>query len=167
MPDFKRTEHHSGRTLRNDFTLVNMADVLFWLPVLTIDAGADDSDKLIAVPAAKQWIVQSIAVNLISTASVGNRQMRVDIRDGSANLLASVAAGAVQAASLTRDFTFAPGLVNQTAFVDNILITSFPEGIILLPTYDVRVYDSAAIDAAADDMIVRLLVRERNDPVTT
>lgn len=167
MADPKRTEHLAGRTLRNDFTLVNMADVLFWLPVLTIDAALNDSDKLIVVPAAKQWIIQSIAVNLISTAIVGNRQMRVDIRDGSANLLASVAAGAIQTASLTRDFTFAPGLVNQTAFVDDILITSFPEGIILLPAYDVRIYDSAAVDAAADDMIVRLLVRERDDPVTT
>ena len=167
MPDPKRIEHLAGRTLRNDFSLVNIADVLFWLSVLTIDAAINDSDKLIVVPAAKQWIIQSVAVNLISTASVGNRQIRVDIRDGSANLLASVAAGAVQAASLTRDYTFAPGLVNQTVFVDDILITSFPEGIILLPTYDVRVYDSAAIDAAADDMIVRLLVRERDDPVPT
>ncbi len=167
MADPKRTEHLAGRTLRNDFTVVNLADILFWLPVLTLDIATDDSDKLIVVPAAKQWIIQSVAVNLISTATVGNRQMRVDIRDGSANLLASVAAGAVQAASLTRDFTFAPGLVNQTAFVDDTLITSFPEGIILLPTYDVRVYDSAVIDVAADDMIVRLLVRERDDPVTT
>lgn len=124
------------------------------------DAVLNDSDKTFVVPAAKQWHVRSIGVRLVTTAAVGNRQLDVLITDDADNLLAKYVAGAVQAASLTRDYVFAPGQPNDTAFVNAAMVRAFAAGLILPAGYKVRVFDSAAIDAAADDMTVRMLVEE-------
>jgi hypothetical protein len=124
------------------------------------DATADDSDKTFAVPSGKQWHVRSIGVRLVTTATVGNRQLDILITDGSDNLLIKLAAGAVQAASLTRDYTFAPGLPNDTSFANGAMTRALPENLVLPAGYKIRVYDSAAIDAAADDLTVRILVEE-------
>lgn len=126
----------------------------------TADATADDSDKTFTAPASRQWRVRSIGVRLVTTATVGNRQLDILITDGSDNLLIKLAAGAVQAASLTRDYTFAPALPNDTAFANGAMARALPEGLVLPAGYKVRVYDSAAIDAAADDLTVRILLEE-------
>jgi hypothetical protein len=128
--------------------------------VLQADVAADDSDKTLTVPAGKQWHVRSIGARLVSTGTVGNRQLDVLITDGSDNLLIKLAAGAVQAASLTRDYTFAPGLPNDTAFANGAMARALPLNLVLPAGYKVRVYDSAAVDAAADDLTVRALVEE-------
>jgi len=55
---------------------------------------------------------------------------------------------------------FAPNLALMTSFVGIYL--SFPLPPMVLPAgFKVRVYDSAAIDAAADDMVVQMVVKSR------
>ena len=133
-----------------------------WQPSLQSDVSADDSDKTFTVPASTLWEIQSIAVNLVTTVVAGARQMTIEVQDGSANVLLTVKAGATQIASLTYDYSFASGLNDLTAVRDtSFLHTPFAQGLILLPSYVVRVYDSAAIDAAADDMEVFMMVKER------
>lgn len=127
------------------------------------DATADDSDKTYTVPAGKQWSVRSIAVTLVTTATVGNRQLDVLITDASDNLYAKFVAGAVQAASLTRIYVFAPGQPNETGFTGTLMLRTLAEGLVLPAGWKIRVYDSAAIAAAADDMTVRILVEESTD----
>jgi len=126
------------------------------------DALLNDSDKTFTVPASKEWRLQMLAVKLITTATVGNRQLKVEIGDGT-NLLWSKNFGAVQAASLTRNYFGAADLPNDAAFDadGNIRLQLYQW--VLPAGYTVRVYDSAAIDAAADDMTFRLLVEEMTE----
>lgn len=124
------------------------------------DATDNDSDKTFTVPADKSWRVLSCHVRLVSTATVGNRQIEVRYMDGSNNNVAHNVAGAVQAASLTRHYTFGLGAADLTGFRDTDKLST-PLVDTVLPTgYKVRVFDSAAVDATADDMHVRMLVEE-------
>ena len=127
------------------------------------DAALNDSDKTLTVPAGKQWGLRSVYAKLISTATVGNRQMDVLVTDGSDNIVAKFVAGAVQAASLTREYVFAPAQPQETGFTTGVMLRALAGDLVLPAGYKVRVYDSAAIDAAADDLTVRLLVEEMTD----
>lgn len=133
-----------------------------WLQAsLQADVTANDSDKTLTVPAGKSWRVMSVYVRLVTTATVGNRQIEVKATDGSDAELLTVRAGAVQAASATRFYNFATGVPDLTAFRDtDALSNPLPRDLILPAGFKLRVRDKAGIDAAADDMDVRVLVEE-------
>jgi hypothetical protein len=131
-----------------------------WRVALQADETANDSDKTFTVPASTEWEILSIWIELSTTATVGNRQIVVEMQDSTGDVIGKFLAGAVQLASLAREYEFAPMVQLMTAFVGTYL--SFP-----LPPYflsageKVRVYDSAAVDAAADDMIVQMKIATR------
>jgi len=102
------------------------------------DVAADDSDKTFTVTALRQWWIRSIYVKQVST--------------GTDAIVAKYVAGAVQAATLTREYVFAPGHPQETAFTKGVMLRALSYGLILPAGYKIRVYDSAAIAAAADDM---------------
>lgn len=132
------------------------------VPVVTEDAALNDSDKDIAVPASKVWRLSAVFVSLTSTATVGNRHVVVEIRDASNNIVSEISAGANQAASLTRRYSFGVGLPADTSFggpSTDAIRAPLPE-MWLEAGWDVRVYDKAAVDAAADDMTVRVVAEE-------
>lgn len=136
------------------------------------DTTADDSDKTFTVPTEERWHVFAIYVELTTTATVGNRQLLVDFRDDSNNVLARVVPGITQAASLTYNYSIAPGFAQQTSITgltneDNTLMTPMPPTMLLLPGYDIRIYDEATVDAAADDMTVRILIDRVRQVMTT
>ena len=132
-----------------------------WQINLESDEAVDDSDKEISVPADYEWILQSIWVEFTSSADAGNRQLTIEIQDEADDVIMDIKAGVVQAASLTRYYAFYNGAENMAAFVDtDHLSINLPE-IILDEGYDVRIWDSAAIAAAADDMIVQMIVKKR------
>lgn len=133
-----------------------------WVPTLIADETVDDSDKSFAVPASTYEQVLWVWVELTSSAAAGNRQMTLEIQDDAADVIGRWKAGAVQAASLTRNYCFAPANADLTAFRDTTyLSTPIPPTLILPPAYIVRVYDSAAIAAAADDMVVQFMTARR------
>lgn len=129
--------------------------------VQSVDTALNDSDKTITVPAGKQWVLKSLYAKLISTATVGNRQLDVLITDDGDNIFAKFVAGAVQAASLTREYVFAPEHPQETGFTNGGMLRALAGELALPAGYKIRIYDSAAIDAAADDLTVRLLVEEQ------
>jgi hypothetical protein len=131
--------------------------------VATVDVAADDSDKTFTVTTLKQWWVRSIYVKLVTTATGGNRQVDVLFTDASNNIFAKYVAGAVQTASLTREYIFSPGHPQETGFTSGVMLRALSDHFILPEGYKIRVYDSAAIAAAADDMDVRILLEERMD----
>ena len=118
------------------------------------DATANDSSK--DFTPTKRMRIQSVLVVLVATSTVGNRQMTLEILDGS-DLVYSAKAGAVQAASATVTYNFAEGNSRETTAVDGVLDVPLPTNLNVSPDYIVRVRDSAAIDAAADDMTVRIV----------
>ncbi len=124
------------------------------------DDAANDSDKILTVPVGKTWILQFGSVNFISTGTPGNRQLRVEIGDGT-NLLWFKDFGAVQASGLTRDYYMASDLPDDTAFDSDGRIRMQLEAHVLPTGYTIRIYDTAAVAAAADDMVIRLILDER------
>jgi len=127
------------------------------------DAALNDSDKTLTVPAGKAWGLRSVYAKLISTATVGNRQLDVLVTDGSDNIIAKFVAGAVQAAGLTREYIFAPQHPQEAAFTGGLMLRALAGELVLPAGYKIRVYDSAVIDAAADDLTLRLLVEELSE----
>jgi hypothetical protein len=133
-----------------------------WDIDLLSDVALNDSDKSITVPSGYFYHVLWVYVKLVSSAIAGNRQMAVGIYNALGNLAFSVRAGTTQAASLTRYYAFAPALADLTAFRDTTyLMTPLPPTLILKAGQQVRIWDSAAIDAAADDMDVWVQIARR------
>jgi len=113
------------------------------------------------VTAAKQWAIQSIRAELTTTGTGGDRQIVVEIQDDSGDVVSQYIAGAVQAASITRIYHFSSSAADLESFRDpNWLSTPLPL-LLLPPAYVIRVYDNNAVDAAADDLVVQLLLIER------
>lgn len=133
-----------------------------WLVSTLSFTTADDSDNTFTVPADTEYQILSVYVSLVTTATVGNRQMAVQALDSSNNILIGVRAGATQAASLTRVYNFAPGMPQDTLFRDtDYLAVSMPP-IFLAAGQKLRVWDKAAVAAAADDMTVRVQIASRS-----
>lgn len=122
----------------------------------------NDSDVTFTVGAGLEWHVLSIYVALVTTATVGNRQLEIRYLDSSDNIIHVVSAGATQAASLTRQYSAGQGMPAGTTFVNGNISLPLPANLVLPPGYKVRVFDAAAIDPAADDMVVRMIVDERS-----
>jgi len=138
-------------------------------PTWTRDVAMNDSDKTFTVPTGKIWHILGIRVEYTATATVGNRNIRIVIRNTNNDVLEVfgkiTGLAASQLAMLS--FKFEGGYQNSG---DNILhlmdLTSFASWnvsafgdlpyLILPAAYNIRIYDVAAIDAAADDMWVVL-----------
>jgi hypothetical protein len=124
---------------------------------ILLDTIANSSDKVITIPAGYTWIILGIRVTFVSSASTGNRQLVIQFRDESNNVLFDVRAGAVQAAGVTRYYNFGSGMPDMTSFRDtDYLSTPLPSGFRLDEGFDIRVYDKSAIDASADDMTIAI-----------
>jgi len=125
-------------------------------PKWTLDATANDSDKTVyTVPAGKVAYLNSCWVLFVTSATVGNRKLYFEISDG-----ASVVFVATHYISLTAGLTtrhvFTPYAVNSTSVGANATAYCGTGELILPAGYTVRLYDAAAVDAAADDMTVAL-----------
>ena len=120
----------------------------------TYDATLDSSNKSFVVPNNEIWKLNFAHVILVTTATVGNRQVTLYIKDASGNILIDTTAGTVQAASLTRHYVFLQGIYRETAFVNSELQVPLPMDAYLGPGYTLQIKDEAAIAAAADDMTV-------------
>ena len=126
------------------------------------DATANDSDKIVlTVPTGKLVRLIDVAGTIVNTATVGNRTLRVDIGNGtnviwysqiSANITAS------QRGSIRIRFSGAAMTVYTSAQYgldgnyENINISQTGPEMWLPAGYTVRIWDTAAIDAAADDL---------------
>jgi hypothetical protein len=134
-----------------------------WSPLLQAYEGLNDSDKSIIVTSGYEWKIQWIWIELTTTASAGDRQMVLEIQDAATDVVFQMRAGAVQAASLTRYYLFAPMGAEITSFRDtDFLYVPLPPVIHLPASYVIRIYDNNAVDAAADDMVVQMLVQQRS-----
>lgn len=131
-------------------------------PALKADEALNDSDKTFTVVAGTFWDVEWIWVELVTTSTAGNRQLAIEVQDDAGDVIMRLPAGATQAASKTENYLFGKGVEAQTSPADNVLQIPLP--VIVLPgNYVIRVYDTAAIAAAADDMVVQMLVRQWGD----
>lgn len=129
--------------------------------VLASDTAANDSDKTITVPAGESWEILSIRVEYTASADVGNRALTLLFRDSAADSIwGFTVSNATVAASEAMIFNFYPD-APTVAPVDGGTEGSqaLPHGLILPAGWDVRIYDSAAVAAAADDMVVHVTAK--------
>ena len=120
-------------------------------PQLQSNVVVDDSDKSFTVALQKVWEIQNIRVEFTATATVGTRQLTIEVQDASSDIVYSKDGGTVVAsASLTQHYAHEGAEVTMPKL-------TLPPGFIL------HVFDSAVIDPAADDMIVHILVFERDN----
>jgi hypothetical protein len=133
------------------------------------DATLNDSDKSFTVPANKRWNVRYIHGEITCTATVGNRSLAIIINDGTNNVLAAPKTanitasqtGVINAYSDGGIFATTAGYVPLLSAATPNVGTAASIGAMILPAgYVIRVYDFAAVDAAADDMTVVLQYEE-------
>lgn len=97
--------------------------------------------------AGQLWELRSLQAVYTSSATVGNRNIEIQLLKG-ATVYARMVAGIVQAASLTRKYNAAPGLIDLTAFRDtDYLSMSLPYWFID-SSMTIKVVDNKSIDAA-------------------
>lgn len=133
-----------------------------WQVSVQSDVTANDSNKEFTVPADTEWQILSVYVSLVTTATVGDRQLAVEVLSAEDVILAEVRAGVVQAASITRKYQFAPGVAQDIAFRDSNYASVALPPLILSAGQKLRVRDKAAVAAAADDMDVHVQVASRS-----
>lgn len=131
-------------------------------PVLVSDVTANDSDKILTVPSSHIYSILSIYVVLTTTATVGNRQFEIEIGDGGSTVIFANISKDVQIASTTERYTLRPGPypVAEVPATQHFICLPWPCH--LAPSWTIRLLDNAAIDAAADDMTIQMLVDDFN-----
>ena len=145
-----------------------MARALIGQPKLYVDEGINSSNKLFHVPVRKSWDISFLWVELTSSADSGTRHVEIHVLDTDHDVVMEMVAGTTQIESLTRKYLFAPGVANLTSFRSTDWLTNpLPSTLHIPEGFAIRVFDSAAIAAAADDMIVQILVAEHDIPITS
>ena len=124
------------------------------------DATLNDSDKTITVPAGRLWWLHYVYALFTTTATVGNRRIALQIGSSGGIHTYEVSAGAVQAAGLTRIYSFAPAVPQAGAFIDLTINIPIPTRALIAAGGLVRIVDNNAIAAAADDLDIRLVYDE-------
>ena len=71
----------------------------------------------LTVGAATKYVIQSVYFGLTTSSTVNNRNVVVEIKDASGNLVGIYTASCIQTASNTGTYTFAPGLTGNSTFV--------------------------------------------------
>jgi len=120
------------------------------------DSTANDSSKQWEIPAGQEWQILGIGVQYASSGDAGDRQLEVCVQRAGAGftpIMTWARAGVTQAASLTYEYFFAPGVPDLTSERDTTFVSTPLPVTSLLKAGDVlRVWDNAEIAPAADDM---------------
>jgi len=125
------------------------------VPGFVEDVAVDDSDKTIAVPAGERWELLGVYADLTTTATVGTRQLEIAIATAT-GILVRLEFGETQIASITnKRYAAALGLVTEAHIAGEMIFAQLPT-LHLVEGDTIRVFDSAGIDAAADDLIVQV-----------
>ena len=90
------------------------------------DITANDSDKSWTVPANEVWKITHACVNLIATATVGNRLMTLEVKDIDGNVIKNLAAGSVQVATANVSYCFMQGIYRETTIINGVIQVPIP-----------------------------------------
>jgi len=120
------------------------------------DATANDSDKSFTTPVGKVREYLAVYLRFVTTATVGNRLLAIHLYpDGVLEMGRPFTSGTI-AASLDQRYMIGFGsITDDTSSGANTLVQGAPRCIIPAGGY-LRIFDTAAVDAAADDLTVNL-----------
>ncbi|KKN88045.1 hypothetical protein LCGC14_0251170 [marine sediment metagenome] len=125
------------------------------VPGFVEDVALDDSDKVITVPAGERWELLGVYADLSTTTAVGVRQLEIEIATAT-GVLIRLEFGETQAQSVANKlYAAALGLVSEVHVAGEMVFEQLP-AFHLVEGDTVRVFDSAVIDAGADDLVVQI-----------
>lgn len=132
-----------------------------WRVSLVADETVDDNDKVVyTAPANTEAQIISMWLEVTTTATAGNRQLEIQIRDSGDDVIYQGRPTVVQAESLARYYAIAPGNEPMYSFYDTDFVTSPFPPLFLAAGWDVRIYDNNNVDSD-DDIIVQMVVATR------
>ncbi len=131
-----------------------------WRVSLQSSVVVDQNSKTFPVPAGQEWQVLSAHVAYVSQGTAGDRQLVMEGLDALGNVIYEARAGAVQAATLTRYYEFAPGLEPMVAFLDTDFISVPIAPFFLSALWQVRFRDNNNV-AVTDDILVQMVIASR------
>ena len=132
------------------------------------DETDNDSNKTFTPTAGKLWYISGIGVRVVATATSGNREIQVKIRQQSDNdVVMTFSAGALITAGQTKELNFiSGGGGRETSFVGtntSAMFVPLPQPFVMTDTFTIQVYDVTAVDAADDKMEVHIFGMEANE----
>lgn len=122
----------------------------------------NDSDNTFTVPATTEYQILSVYITLATSADVGARVMAVNATKSDDALIREYISPLTQAASLTYRYQLGQDMPNDAALVDTTLLRRTFGPLFLTAGQKLRVYDRAAIAAAADDMTIQVQIASRS-----
>lgn len=87
----------------------------------------------IAFTADEDLVIKSFDLELVTDATVQNRQVKFTIEDADGKVYFRAVAGGVQAASLTRQYAGRPGEYASPAVADTVFVVALPVGGVFIP----------------------------------
>ena len=115
----------------------------------------------LVVPAGFDYRILYGAVSLVSSATVGTRQLELKVRSAIPIEEMSIGAGVTQSVSVTRKYNFMPGVALSTAFTNTDEAFVPIPGELYLPTgYTLRAEIVSGGDVVADDLVMRFMVEQ-------
>jgi len=133
-----------------------------WTVDTLIDRADNDIDKTWLVPDAREYQILGVYVEYNAEGpTAGNRQIVVEWRNVTNNVIGQVRVGAVLAQAAVGQFMLAPGLLDLTTVRDtDWLMTPMPLTLFLPAGYSLRVYESTGSDVT-DNMHVSVHIKQR------
>lgn len=89
-----------------------------------------------------------------SSATVGNRQLIIEIADADGDLMLDMHAGAVQAASLVRHYVFQQGVYREGSFVNDEIQIAIPTRNQFPAGWSITIKDDTGVDVADSFIVV-------------
>ena len=121
-----------------------------------------DNDGGIAhfnVPPREVWHILSIWAEYTASDTVATRTIRVVVRDLADDIVMEIAPGVTAAASVQRDFLFAPGVVDITSVRDtDLVMTPLPHSLFLPAGWDITVQEQSSGDTTDSEILITQLI---------
>jgi len=127
---------------------------IVWKPLNLSDTTASVNEKSFEVPTNQMWVPTSIQVTYVSTATVGNRRLFVNMETFGGVDIKVITAGTTQAASLTRIYSLGPNLPDLTAFRNTSFLTTPIDGATPLLEGDTLIIGDYENISATDTCVV-------------
>ena len=126
---------------------------------------ANDSDKTLVfnsdVGVGEFLHILSVRATLATSGTAGNRRVTLELIDADAVVVLRVEATTVVPATTTEIYNFQTGLAGTQQGLGGLVSTeeydTLTDHFYLGKGMSMRIYDSAAVDAAADDLTVHIL----------
>jgi hypothetical protein len=120
---------------------------------LVSDTAANDSDKQLSPPSNNVWLL-SLRIEYTATASAGSRTLEVRFRDSSGDVIWATEIQTDFVASDVMVVNMSPGAPTVTPVDNGDEGSQHLAAVCFEANWDVQVIDTAAIAAAADDMVL-------------